>query len=168
MVPSLIGIPFLALTVLLQSSIVSRISMGFGKADLVLLVIICWTLQDRVTSHWQWAVIGGLLMSLISAVPFYSYLFTYLVVVAVCRFIKRSVWQIPVVTLLLCILFGTLIENGISWAALTVSGVSLPLMKSITSIILPSILFNTILGIPVYYGITDFAGWVYPKRFDYE
>jgi hypothetical protein len=24
------------------------------------------------------------------------------------------------------------------------------------------------LGIPVYYGITDFAGWVYPKRFDYE
>lgn len=168
MVPVLLGIPFLSITALLQSSVISRISLGYGKADLVMLVIVCWALQERVSSHWYWAVFGGLLMSLISAAPFFSYLISYLLIVGICQVIKRNIWQIPIVTLVFCVILGSLIENGVSWMALYLSGISLPLMKSFTNIVLPSLFFNTLLGIPVYYGMSDFAQLVHPKKYDYE
>jgi hypothetical protein len=165
---TLIGLPVMLLVVLAQSSVVSRLSLGYGKADIVMLTIIAWTLQDRVTSHWQWAIMGGILVSLISAVPFYSFLISYLIIVLVCKLLKRNIWQMPIVVYLICVILGTFIEDGISWVGLTFSGINLPLTQSILTVVLPSLLFNTLLAIPIYFGLSDLARFAYPKRLEYE
>jgi len=57
----LVAFPILALAVILQSAIVSRISLLSGYADLVLVIVIGWALQEGVTTAWHWAVLAGAL-----------------------------------------------------------------------------------------------------------
>ncbi len=52
----LTAIPVLVLTVILQTSIASRIMLLSGNADLVLLVVVAWGLQERAQGAWIWAV----------------------------------------------------------------------------------------------------------------
>jgi hypothetical protein len=48
----LIAIPILIILVILQSAIVSLVPLLHGIADIVLLAILAWAVQDRVTSAW--------------------------------------------------------------------------------------------------------------------
>jgi len=45
---------FALLAVILQSSVVSQVKLLSGNADLPLLVLGAWALQDRVKSAWHW------------------------------------------------------------------------------------------------------------------
>ena len=65
----LIAIPILIILVILQSAIVSLVPLLHGIADIVLLAILAWAVQDRVTTAWYWCAIGGLLISIASALP---------------------------------------------------------------------------------------------------
>jgi len=52
---NLIAFPLLVLAIILQSSVISQIKLISGYADLMLIVLAAWALQDRVTSAWHWA-----------------------------------------------------------------------------------------------------------------
>jgi hypothetical protein len=78
----LVAIPVLGLAVILQTSIVARIALLNGAADLVLLVLAAWGLQERVRDAWIWGAAAGLLNGLISGTPWYVYLVGYLAVIA--------------------------------------------------------------------------------------
>ena len=52
---NVIAFPLLGLAVLIQSSIVSQVALLSGYADIILILLAAWALQERVTSAWQWA-----------------------------------------------------------------------------------------------------------------
>jgi hypothetical protein len=60
-VPFLVAIPVLGLCAVFQSSVISRMPLFYGKADLILLVVIAWALYPKVDSAWFWAGVAGLL-----------------------------------------------------------------------------------------------------------
>jgi len=161
---TLIFLPVLGILVMLQVAVFSNLRVLQGSADLVFLTIIAWTLQDRVKNGWVWAIIGGLMVSAISAVPFYPYLFGYFSMALFAHFLKRRIWQIPVFAMLFVSTIGTILVHLLSMSVLLFLGTRLEWMESINLVILPSTLLNLILAIPVFLLVTDLASWVYPTE----
>jgi len=147
---------------IIQSVVVSRLPLLHGTADIILLVLVAWALQEKVKHTWIWAIVAGLLVSLVSAAPYFSPLIAYLLIVGIARFLQRHVWQMPILAMFVATIVGTLIQQSLYYVVLQIHGTPLPLNDSISLIILPSALLNLLLSLPFYALITDLANWVYP------
>jgi rod shape-determining protein MreD len=160
----LFGIPLLVLLIMFQTAIVSTLPLLHGNADIILLVLVAWALQERVPSALEWGVIGGILMGVVSAAPFWIPIISYLTAVGIARLLRRRVWQTPLVAMFLTTAIGSFFTNVITWAFLTVQGVTLPVLDSFNQVVLPAMLLNLLLALPVYTLVTDLARSVYPEE----
>jgi rod shape-determining protein MreD len=147
---------------IIQSVVVSRLPLLHGTADIVLLVLVAWALQEKVKHAWAWTLIAGLLASLVSAMPYFSPLIGYVLVVAIARILQRHVWQMPILAMFVATVAGSLIQNVLYFMVLQIHGTPLPFGESLSLIILPSALLNLLLSLPVYALVNDLANWVYP------
>lgn len=166
MIATLLAIPILGVLLLLQSAIFARFPLLRGTADLGLVVVIAWALQKRVQTAWQWGIIGGLLVGLASALPFWASLAIYLLAVAVALALRQRVWQAPILAMFIATFSITLLAHSITFIALRVSGVSLPLGQTLNLITLPSLILNLVIAIPAFYLIADLAKWLYPEQLE--
>jgi len=162
MLPMLFAFPVLGLAIMLQTAIVSRINLLAGGADLMLLILTAWALQERVTTAWHWAALAGFLTASISGLPWFVPVIGYLLVVAGARLLQRRIWQAPLLAMFAVTFAGTLAMHVLSLIVLRLSGVPLPLEDSFTLITLPSVLLNLILAVPVHTLIRDLAEWLHP------
>ncbi len=161
---NLVAIPVLILTFILQTAIFSRINLLAGAADLALLVLVSWALQEQVRSAWHWAGLAALMAAFLSGLPPYVYLLSYLMAVALARFLLRQVWQMPLLALFTVIFFSTLLSNLVSYLALWVTGVNIPLEDALAQVILPALFLNLLFILPVHSLLRDLARWVYPQE----
>lgn len=159
---NLIAVPVIILAVILQSAIVSGITLLRGFADLPMVMLAAWALQDEVETAWQWAIATGLLVGFISHLSGIVPVLSYLVVVALAQALQRRVWQAPLLAMFSVTFFGTIVSSVFSLAALRLSGVNLQIADVFGLLTLPSILLNMLLAIPVYAVMRDVARWVYP------
>jgi rod shape-determining protein MreD len=166
MAPILASLPLLAALIMLQTSIVSRMPLLHGTADLALLAIAAWAINDRVKAALPWAFIGGLLLDFVSAAPIGVYTGGYVIMTLLAILLKQRVWKIPMLAMLLVTFTGTLATHGLSIAALMLTGTALPLIESLNLIILPSLLLNLLLAVPFYFLVGDLAGWLYPVEIE--
>jgi cell shape-determining protein MreD len=160
----LVAIPIIGLAVMIQTSIIERVNLLNGAADLVLLILAAWGLQDRVQGAWLWGTAAGLLVGTVSGVPWYVYLVGYLIVVALARILAHRVWQAPLLAMFTVTLIGTLVLLMLTYVERTLLEVSLVFNLSFMQIILPSILLNLLLAIPVHALIRDLANRLYPAE----
>ncbi len=151
---------------MIQLGVVSQLPLLQGKADLMLLVLIAWGLQDPVKSPWEWGILGGIMISLVTATPFYVVMISYLVVILLARVARRRIWQMPLLVMLVLTFLGTLIFHLISIFVFQISGSVLPLKESLTLVTLPSALLNLLLAFPIYTIITDLARWLHPRELE--
>jgi len=159
---NLLSIPILLLAVLLQSAVVSRVTLLSGVADLPLVVLTAWALQEQVDSAWHWAVALGLLIGFVSGMPWFVPLIGYLLAVFLAQLLQRRVWQAPLLAMFLVTFVGTIVMNILSMATLRVLGVDVPFPDTLGLITLPALLLNLLLAIPVYAVMRDLSGWVHP------
>ncbi len=146
----------------LQSAIFSQTPLLSGTADLLLLFLIAWSLQEQVKNSWLWTVITGVMISLISAMPFFTPLIGYLGVVGVSKLLQRKVWRIPVLAMFVVVLIGTFFQQSVYILALQAAGAPITWLQSLDNVMLPSILLNMIFALPMYAIVTDLAGRIYP------
>jgi hypothetical protein len=90
-----LAIPILGLLVIFQSAVLSQIFLLHGTADLVLLALVAWSVQERVNTAWHWAVVAALLVSLVTALPLAATLLGYLAVTGTALLLRRVFWQRP-------------------------------------------------------------------------
>lgn len=159
---NLIAIPVLFLVLILQSAVISRVYLLSGVADLPLVILAAWSLQDNVDSSWHWAAALGLLVGFLSAVPWYVPVISYLIVAALAQMLQRRVWQAPLLAMFTVTFLGTVILNVITYIVLTIGGVALPVEDVLGLLLLPGVLLNMLLAIPVYAIMRDLSRWVYP------
>ena len=160
---TLIAIPLFIFLGIFQSAVVSRLPLLQGTADLVLLIIIAWALQERVRTAWQWALIAGLVVGYISALNLFVPLVGYLLITGLALLLRQRVWQVPILAMVAVTFIGTLFINLLTAVFLRIIGTPLPLIDTLYLIILPSIILNLILSIPIYALIRDLADWLYPE-----
>ncbi len=158
----LVTIPLLALLVIFQSAVVSRMPLLHGQADVVLLVIIAWSLQERVKTAWPESLAGGLMTGFVSAYSVFIPVSSYLAISALARAFRRRIWQMPVLVMLLLTLFGTLLSHGLAALVLLLSGTPLPWGEALRVVTLPSLILNLLLAAPIYALARDLAEWLYP------
>ena len=162
----LIAIPILGGLAILQSSIVSALPVLLGTADLVLVAILAWSLQDRNQAVWEWSLIGGIIMTFVSGLPFGVYILAYLLATLFGRLIRHRVWQVPFLGMLGATFMGTMFVHTIAWFSRWLTGVNIQIEQSFNLIILPSLLLNLLLSVPAYFGFRDLAGWLYPEEIE--
>jgi len=159
---NLIAIPVILLSVILQSSVVSRVTLLSGIADLPLVVLAAWAMQDEVETAWHWAIAMGVLVGFVSGLSWLVPLLSYLLVIAFARVLQRRVWQAPLLAMFSITFLGTVGLSFFSLVVLRFSGISLSVTDVFGLLTLPGILLNMLLAIPVFAVMRDLAHWVYP------
>ena len=161
---NLIAFPLLALIVIVQSAVISHMTLLAGYADLMLVVLAAWALKAEASFAWLWAILGGVMISFVSAVPWSVTVFGYLFVVLLAQLLKRRVWQAPLLAMFSVIFLGTLVMNLFALLVLNLLGTLLPIGDSLGLVVLPSMLLNLLFAIPVYVMVRDLAQWVSPVQ----
>jgi rod shape-determining protein MreD len=159
---NLVAIPVLFLAVILQSAVISRVYLLSGVADLPLVMLAAWALQESVDSSWHWAVALGILVGFVSALPWYVPVISYLVVVALAQMLQRRVWQAPLLAMFSVTFLGTIILNILTYLVMQIGGVAMPVEDVLGLLVLPGVLLNMLLAIPIYAMMRDLSRWVYP------
>jgi rod shape-determining protein MreD len=161
-----VAIPILGSLLLLETAVLNRFPLLHGAADLVMLAVIAWALQKRVNTAWQWGVIGGLLVGLVSGLPFWATIVMYILAVMICLALRRRVWQAPILAMFIATFSITLIANLLVILALRLEGTTLPLLQTLNLVTLPSLILNLVLAIPTFYLLTDLAKLLYPEALE--
>lgn len=161
---NIIAFPLLGLAVILQSSAISQIRLLSGYADLPLLLLAAWALQERVDSAWHWAVITCLMVGFVSGMPWFVLVAGYLGIVFAARVLQRRVWQAPLLAMFSVVLIGTLFMHLLSFSALRLFGTPFQFNDVMGLITLPSLLLNMLFSIPIYALMRDLARWAYPEE----
>lgn len=157
------GIPILIGLLMLQIGVLNNIPLLHGYSDLVMLAIIAWSLQKNTTTAWHWGIFGGIIMTIVSAMPLGVYFVSYLVLVGLALLIKKIVWRIPFISMLLVTVIGTFFVLGSSYTILRITNIQLPLGYSFREIMIPSSVLNVIFAVPIYALISEIARWLYPE-----
>ena len=161
---NLVAFPILVMALVLQTAMVSRLPLLAGTADLVLIIIAAWSLQENVESAWLWSLLAGLMVGAASGLPMVVPVLAYLAVTGLARLVLRRVWETPVLAMLLVVFAGTLISSVLALAAVYISGGAYPAADAFSLIVLPSLLLNLLLALPVYAVMRDIGLWVYPAK----
>ncbi len=159
---NLIAVPVILLAVILQSSIVSRVTLLTGTADLPLVMLAAWAMQDDVETAWHWAIAAGVLVGFVSGISWVVPLASYILVIVLAQVLQRRVWQAPLLAMFSVTFLGTIGLSVFSLVVLRFSGISLSIADAFGLITLPGILLNMLLAIPVFAVMRDLARWVYP------
>ena len=159
---NLVAVPVILLTVILQSAVISRVYLLSGIADLPLVMLAAWALQDGVDSAWHWAIATGLMIGFISGISWVVPVAGYIAVVVMAYLFQRRVWQAPLLAMFTITFLGTILLSFLSMGVLRFSGVELPMSDVLGLVMLPGVLLNMLLAIPVYAVMRDLARWVYP------
>jgi uncharacterized protein YacL len=100
----------------------------------------------------------------VSGVPWYVPLAGYLVVVGLARILSHRVWQAPLLAMFTVTLIGTIGLLMFTFVERTLLEVPLPINLSFVQIVLPSILLNLLLAIPVHSVVRDLVNRLYPEK----
>jgi rod shape-determining protein MreD len=160
---NIIAVPVIILAVILQSSVVSRITLLSGYADLPLIMVAAWALQDQVDSAWHWAVATGILVGFVSGIGLVVPVVGYVLVVALAKALRLRVWQAPLLAMFSITFLGTIVLDGFVFLSLRISGVSVSFQDAFGLQTLPRILLNLLFAVPVYAVMRDLAHWAYPS-----
>ncbi|GAB4548885.1 MAG: hypothetical protein Fur002_25880 [Anaerolineales bacterium] len=161
---NLIAFPLLLLAIILQTSIFSQARLLSGSADILLLTLGAWTLQDRVESAWLWGVIACLLAGFVSHLPWFIYALGYGSVIFLAQTLQKRVWQAPLLAMFSVVFLGTIAMNALTFTALRISGTPIAFADALGLIILPSLLLNMLFAVPVHAFMRDLSRWVYPAE----
>ncbi len=164
MLPAFMGFIALAIATVLQTTLVVRLPLLEGIADLPLLTLLGWALRRRLPGAWAWGVAAGLLVGLATHLPIWLMLATYLAITGLAISLPRRVWDLPILNLFLATLAGTVLLHGLAWVYLWVLGSPIGFGEAFNQVLLPSLLLNFLLALPIYGLMGEFAKLVFPDE----
>lgn len=162
----LIAFPILGALLIFQTAVLSQAPLLRGTTDIVLVALVAWALQKRVRHAWHWAVIGGLMVTYVSATPPGVYMAGYLLAVGLTLALRNRVWQLPVLAMLVATFAGTMAVHLISILAFQVIGTTFPFWDAINLVTLPSVLLNLVTAVPFFALFGDLAEYLYPEALE--
>lgn len=149
---------------MIQNSIITRLHMLYGAADLMMLVLLSWILQATDFRQIRWALVVGLLVGVSSALPFWLPVLGYLILAGMVYLVQQQVWQVPIWLLLISTFVGSFLIYGLELVYLWIVGVPIDLVEVLNIVILPSLVLNMLMVLPVYGLVGEVAKTVYPRE----
>jgi hypothetical protein len=159
-----IGLVLLLGAALLQITLVTRITLLQGMADLVLLVMLAWMLQPGNQADWKWGIPAGLFIGYASALPDWLMVACYVAAAGLCQLLKLRIWQVQLLTLLSSTLLGTLVIHLMTLIYLFLTAHPIDALEALNLITVPSMLLNLILVLPINAIIGELTKLVSPTQ----
>ncbi len=167
MISTFVSLPIMLILSVIQTVAVSRVTLMGGSADLILLAIVSWGVSEEDSSVFVWALVGGILISFISAMPPTAVITSYLVIAVITRVFQIGLWQAPILAILLSSFIGTIAKFIIDIIALQFMGIELSFSTSIRTTLAPNLILNLFILFPIYLLMNDLAERISPKE-EYE
>jgi rod shape-determining protein MreD len=120
------------------------------KPDLVLLMVISWSLLRGTKEGVIWALIGGIGLDLLSGAPFGTSTVALVVLSLVAGLGELSVFRTRIALPLIATLIATLAYDLFFLLLLQMREASIAWTDSLVKVVLPSTLFNVLLSPLVY------------------
>ena len=139
-------IPLLTSVALIQAALLSRVDLWGARPDLMLLVVLAWTVARGEHEGLVWAFIGGLIIDLLSGGPLGA---TTLATVTV-AFMSGRPWTqgigSPVIRLILLVFLAVIIYHLILLIVLAWTGYAVDFGGALLRVAGPSALLNAALA----------------------
>lgn len=150
-----LSLPILVLAAALQASLAPQISFLGGRPDLVLLLVLSWSLNVSLEQGVTWAFVGGIAKDLLSAAPIGTTSFGMVILVFGIHAVRQQLYSVGLFTLIWVVVGGTVFQQLISTTILLLSGFQPVLglgvvIEELSYILLPTIFYNLVLILPVY------------------
>lgn len=145
-IASVILLVLLAVT---ESSLLPTILGGGIRPSLVLVMSAVWT-AIRGSDGFAWALAGGLILDLMSSVPLGLTSFSLLVGNALASLLDRAPIPSRLFRATTWVAVVTLVSQTITLIGLSMSGRYIDVVYAMTTVIMPLMLLNPVLAIPVY------------------
>jgi rod shape-determining protein MreD len=162
MIEIVLAILLLSGAAIFQSVVMSRMPLLLGTADLILLVLVAWTVQDRARFPWVWGCVAGIVATLVSGMPIGVLFSVYIAITGIAIILRRRIWKAPLLTMVAVVSVGTGLVSTISILGVLLMGVFINIIDALNLIVLPGLVLNMLLAIPVYVLIREIAGWINP------
>ncbi len=159
----LLAIPILLILLSIQITISSKFLLLDGFADFILVWLTAWVIQSRVKKSWIWFVLAIIMTAFISAVPWYAILIGYSVIFLFGYFMKKRLWQSPLLSFFVVLILGSASNYLIHFAALKIIGINTSWVDAVQRIIIPSTILNLVIAFPIYLIAKDLSSMVYTE-----
>ncbi len=146
---SYLGVVFLLLAAILQSTFMPQIRIFGGTPDLVFLMVLAWSINASLESSVAWAFIGGVAQDLLSAAPTGASVVGLLLLVFGVDQIKRQVYHVGLLLIFALVMVGTLAQKLIFALLLGIAGFQVNIIDHFVYVIVPSIAYNLVFTLPV-------------------
>jgi rod shape-determining protein MreD len=159
-----ISLPILLVVAILQSTIVPLMRTFGGGPDLVLVLVVSWTLLAGLEEGIVWAMVGGILQDLLTGIPTGTTALTLVIVVFIVNLVVGEIGKGNFVVPPLAIVASTAgYELGLA-ILLAILGRGVSFGYVITVVAIPTLLLNVLIILPVF----RIMAWVFfisrPRR----
>ena len=143
--PQLVG-----LGVSLLGNITPILNNTRGQFSLVMLLVLAWSIRSDLLSGFVWALVGGILLDLYSAIPIGTSSAALMIIVYAANGAAQQLYRMRIVTLLAMTLLASLFFQVYTYCALLLLGLSYDMLMVIRLVFIPTIIYNLLGAIPVY------------------
>jgi len=165
-----ISIPILFAAVIVQSTVMPIVQVAGGKPDLVLLIVLSWMMLAGLEEGLFWAIVGGVIQDIATGTPTGTTALALVITAGLQNFILGPLGRDNLVFPPLIAALGTVFYQVFLALALAVLG-RLSVLNSpadvgyvLTTIILPTLIFNMILILPIFRVLGFAFAWTRPRR----
>ena len=144
---SWISFPALILLTVLQTSLAPSLEVGGARPQLLLCCVVCWAVVRGRGEAVSWAIVGGLLLDLVSRGPLGAHLLALLLVAFLADLGHSYLHGNTLLFAAVAIVLGTLIYGSVLQF---VAGGAAGLATAEVTWIMPTALYNLVAVIPVF------------------
>jgi len=159
-----IGIPILLLAAILNATVMAEFRIGNGAPDLVFLLVVSWALLVDVRDAMFWAVFGGVMQDMFSIAPLGTSALGLVVVVFGADLLFGQISHRNILIPPLVAVAGTVIYHLGVLVALQMVNISVPLGRGLLYVTLPTLVYNSILILPIFRIVGQLNFWLTPRR----
>jgi len=145
-----ISLPILIIAAILQSTVIPEVRIAGGGPDLILMLVISWTLLSGIEEGVIWALIGGILQDILNGIPTGTSALALVILVFLITLVMRPISRKNLVVPPLIITVGTALYHLLLVVLFTAVGHPVSVNYTLPYVTLPTTLFNAVLILPVF------------------
>ncbi len=153
-----LGLVILSLVILIQGTLLSRVRIVGVSANLLLVTVVCWSLTRNVQEGLVWAFAGGLGIDLISGLPLGTSSLALMPTCFLAGIGRSSIFAQNIFWPVLLVILATPLHGWLILLTQQLRGVPVDWVGSTVRIILPELVLNIVMTLPVYPGLRRLAG----------
>ncbi len=159
-----LSLPLLFLAVVIQTTFIPQIRVFGGQPDLLLLFVLSWSVHERLEVNVTWAFVAGIAADLMSAAPTGVSVIGLLCIVFLIDQLKGQLFNISLPVLVLLTAFSTLIQQTLFLMLMSINGANVRLVEQVFYVMLPSMVYNILVILPVYWFIRRIQRTFFERR----